>query len=57
MNTQQAVTFAIETIRTAKQSMIENGVSDPKMVYAVCNKLAAILAIDITVVIEIMEVV
>lgn len=55
MTTTQAATFAIETIKAAKTSMITNGVSDPKMVYAICNKLSAILSLPMDLVIDIME--
>jgi hypothetical protein len=54
MTTTQAATFAIETIGAAKTSMITNGISDPKMIYAVCNKLSAMLSLPLDLVIDIM---
>jgi hypothetical protein len=49
----EAATLALDMIRDAKKSMIENG-ADERMVYAVCRKLSAILEIDREIVLDIM---
>ncbi len=55
MTTTTAATFAIETVKSVKSQMIVNGISEPKMIFAACNKLAAILGLPVSMVIEIME--
>jgi hypothetical protein len=55
MTTNNAITFAIETVKNAKVSMIENGISNHEMVYAVCKKLAVMLNLDLDTVVTIME--
>ena len=56
MTTNQAVTFAIETIRTAKQSMINNGISGESVIFATCKKLAVTLNLEFSTVVAIMEI-
>lgn len=46
MNTHQAAEFVIETIRTAKASILKNGVADPEFLNAVCNRLAFMLDLE-----------
>jgi hypothetical protein len=55
MNAQ--ITFAIETVKNAKTAMISNGYVDAQLVFATCNKLSAMLSLDINIVIEIFELV
>lgn len=55
MNTQETANFAIETIKAAKVSMIENGFSDAELIYAVCNKLSSMLMLPFEIIVEIFE--
>lgn len=41
-----ASNFVINTIKDTLAAMALNGVNDPKMAYAVCNKLGSILGLD-----------
>ena len=50
-----AITFAIETVATAKTAMIQNGFVDAELIYATCNKLSAMLQLPIEMIIEIFE--
>jgi len=52
---QEAATFVIESIKTAKAKMLAMGVSDPQFVYAVCRRLAVMLGLELDTVIEILE--
>jgi len=54
-NINTAANFAIETVRTAKNSMIQNGYIDEQLIFAVCNKLAAMLNLELNTIIEIFE--
>jgi hypothetical protein len=51
----QALTFAISTIKDAKTSMIQNGITDAQTVYAVCNKLSSMLNLDLDTIIAVIE--
>jgi hypothetical protein len=55
MITTQAAAFAIETVKSAKFSMLENGIADAQMIYAVCKKLSSMLNIPFEMVVEIFE--
>lgn len=55
MTTQTAATFAIETVKAVKVSMIENGIADAQMIYAACNKLAAMLSLPVDTIVTIFE--
>ena len=53
MNTQEAATFAIDTVKAVKAQMIEMGIADEQFIYATCRKLAAMLSLDLDTVVEI----
>lgn len=51
----ESAQFVIETISTAKYSMLKNGVVDEKLIHAVCSKLAHMLCLDIYTIFEIFD--
>ena len=55
MTTAQASQFAIDTITAAKVSILENGISDAKTLFAICNKLSVMLNLDIDFIISVLE--
>jgi hypothetical protein len=55
MTQTQAIAFAIETITSAKTSMIVNGFSEPSLIYAICNKLSSELNLPLDIVASIFE--
>ena len=55
MTTTAAANFAIETVKAAKTSMIENGIADAEMIFAVCRKLSAILSLPFELVVSMFE--
>jgi hypothetical protein len=55
MKPSTAATFAIDTVKAVKQSMIENGIADAQFIYAACNKLAAMLSLPVETIVNIFE--
>jgi hypothetical protein len=54
MTTEQAANFVVETITTAKNEILKNGISEPQTLFAICKKLSAMLNLDVDLIIDIM---
>jgi hypothetical protein len=55
MTTEQAVNFAISTIKEVKSKMILGGFAEPKEVHEACVQLAKRLKMDFNQVVEIFQ--
>ena len=55
MTSTQAAQFACDLVTEAKISMLRNGISDPETIFAICNKLSSMLALDLDFILMIIE--
>jgi hypothetical protein len=55
MTSTQAAQFACDLVSEAKASILRNGISDPKTIFAICNKLSSILNLDLDFIVLIIE--